>query len=70
MPTAYASPPALMLLLLCTGLALALWWVSAPRQTGQDVRPWAAVLGVQALHWGLVGYVPARYQLWLDVVAT
>lgn len=70
MPAVYLPPPALTLLLLCAGLALALWWVPAPRPTGQDVRPWAAVLGVQALHWGLAGYALARYQLWFDVVAT
>lgn len=59
-----------MLLLLCACLALVVWWVPAPRPTGQDVRPWAAVLGAQALHWGLAAYALPRYQLWFDVVAT
>lgn len=66
----YWLSPVLMLLLLCAGLAWVLWRVPVSRQTGQDVRPWAAVLSVQALHWGLVGYVPARYQFLFEVVAT
>lgn len=70
MPAMHLPPPALMLLLLCAGLALVVWWGPAPRQTGQDVRPWAAVLGAQALHWGLAAYALPRYQLWFDVVAT
>ena len=36
MPAMHLPPPALMLLLLCAGLALVVWWGPAPRQTGQD----------------------------------
>lgn len=70
MPAAHLPDLALMLLLLCAGMAGVLFWVPQPRQAERGWPLWPAVLAVQALHWGLTAYAVPRYLRWFELVAT